>query len=87
MIDQKYEPSAQICAQRLFYYIRYSEDTEKAKNCFYEALEYVVVVFLSYLLSYLFFFSKQMRENLDDRTLAIVSFSSSFFSFSLILIV
>lgn len=41
MIDQKYEPSAQICAQRLFYYVRYTQNVEKAKQCFYEALEYV----------------------------------------------
>jgi hypothetical protein len=40
MIDNKYEPSVQICCQRLLYYSRYTDDVEMVKRCFEETIAY-----------------------------------------------
>jgi hypothetical protein len=42
MLAAKFEPSVQICCQRILYYARYTNDTDKVVKCFNEAIEYVI---------------------------------------------
>lgn len=44
MLDAKYEPSVQICCQRLLYYTRYGTDVDLVVRVFNETLAYAVII-------------------------------------------